>query len=430
MYATFNGGELDYWNSLSKSLKSKGFQLFLLAPRLPDKYYHFSCEIFIEKLDNIPLRKVGNEIDHFSDLDKYLNREAVWYGNGGKDRETAVKLKIEKYDKILNELNPCYVLVSNGQHASELVFIDQIKRKKIPYGFFERGCLPNSWHFDDYGITAGTTIAKKKINQLKLPVQTTSFRKYKDSYLNKLETWWEQPNLNILNNIRRKHKISSSTKLILFVNQLDNDTSNFLYSPFFKSNLEAFKWFLNELLDIECFVLVKKHPKYLGSGEEFIHALNNSQLRGAWVEDISLFDCINQCDYLCAVNSTVIYEGLIFDKPVLQLGQSILSNKDIVYELKSLEDRKIILSWLKFEELNNRIDNFHKFMSYMIENELSFFSPIDTEFNGHKLFLNIILNRLDFNRNGTKNLSFGKKYIRQQKTHILLKIIKKLKFYS
>jgi len=95
-----------------------------------------------------------------------------------------------------------------------------------------------------------------------------------------------------------------------------------------------------------------------------------------------------------------------------------------------LEDRKIILSWLKFEELNNRIDNFHKFMSYMIENELSFFSPIDTEFNGHKLFLNIILNRLDFNRNGTKNLSFGKKYIRQQKTHILLKIIKKLKFYS
>tara|TARA_B110000503_G_scaffold69322_1_gene108077 strand:- start:2586 stop:3890 length:1305 start_codon:yes stop_codon:yes gene_type:complete len=407
-YTSLFRDELKYWNDLSVALYKKGFHLVLLSPQSPGGYHHFINELFIERLDWV---KINGSIDSEITIDysKYLERENIWYGSSNYDRLSAAKIQREKYVKILDELNPCFVLVSNGQHASEIILIDEIKKRNTPHGFFERGCLTKSWHYDDIGITAGTTIANKGINQIELPSNTFLYDSFKKNYLNKKETWWSQPSINSALNIRDKYSIDVNTKLILFVNQLDNDTSNFLYSPFFQGNIDAFRWFLNTMKGVDCFVIAKKHPMYDSDDENFKTAFKELGVNGVWVDNISLFDCLEQSDFVCTVNSTVIYEALIYEKPVLQMGQSIISNKDIVYELKSLEELRVIDDWLNSEKLKQRLVLFKRFMSYMIDKELSFFSYKTKGSNDFSLFLSIILERLDSKRKGQKTISFGTK---------------------
>jgi len=431
-YANFCNAELKYWNDLSLGLKKKGFNLVLLSTSSPKGDYNFISEKFVEKLDDvlIPQTVISNKSNEY--YSKYLEREEVWYRGSKHDRLSAAKVKRARYIRLLNALNPCFVLIANGHHASEMILIDEIKERKIPHGFFERGCLTKSWHYDDFGITAGTEIANKSIDEIVLPESGELYDKFKVSYLSQKESWWFQPAINTELNIRKKYNINSKTKLILFANQLDNDTSNFLYSPFFNSNIEAFSWFLSSIKEVDCFVVAKKHPWYMGENNAFNNAFKEFDVAGKWVDDISLFDCLEQCDFVCAVNSTVVYEAMIFEKPVLQMGKSLISNKNILYELKNINDLSIIYDWLDKEGFENKLDVFSKFMSYMIEKELSFF--LDSfkvlGFQNFNLILEKILERADNDRCGDENLSFGMIYNKSRKGKVksfiknLLKIFK------
>ena len=93
---------------------------------------------------------------------------------------------------------------------------------------------------------------------------------------------------------------------------------------------------------------------------------------------------------------------MIYEKPVLQLGKSILSNKDIVYEIENLNQSEIIGEWVNKENFSNKLSKYELFMSYLIENELSFFIDecFDMGFNNHTFFQKKILDKVDLNRKG------------------------------
>ena len=126
------------------------------------------------------------------------------------------------------------------------------------------------------------------------------------------------------------------------------------------------------------------------------------------MSDITLFECLEQCDLVCAVNSTLIYEALIYEKPVLQIGKSILSNKSIAYEVENLKDTRLINFWFHSDDFDVRMDKFKKFLSYMIDEELSFFSKgcLDLGFTGSDLLLKEIIKRVDENRSGSFPVKF------------------------
>ncbi|WP_412984461.1 hypothetical protein [Pontimicrobium sp. IMCC45349] len=425
-YTNFSKGELNYWNDLSDLLKKKGFKLLILAPIYPNGKYKFLCHKFTERLDDVLINPLFKNCN--GNFKKYLDRELVWYGESSKDRLSAAKSQKLYFEKILNEVNPCLVVLANGQHASELIFKDLIRERKIPLTFLERGCLPKSWHLDDLGITAGTSIALKKLEEINVENTTHNIELFKSYYLNGQFTWWQQPESNNQLNIRERFNVSKDTKLILFLNQLDNDTSNFLYSPLFNNNHEAFSWFLKGIKDENCFVIAKKHPWFSGNENEFSRAFEKQGVEGVWIDDISLFDCLEQTDYVAAVNSTVVFEAMLYEKPVLQLGKSILSNKEIVYEIKGKDDFQTVNHWLESLEFKDRVERYNVFMSYMIKNELSFFSKecIKFGFNDSKLFLNWILSRLDDNRKGRKLLSFLEKEKRVRKQYLVQRMMRKI----
>ncbi len=407
-YTNFLKDEVEFWNKLSTYFKAQNYNLIIIAPHPPKFKHDFLYSRFTEKLDKVETSaNVSNDNKDKDYYISYIEREEIWYGKSDTDRLSAARSQRLKYSMILDEANPALVVIANGQHAGELILKDEIISRNIPFLFFERGCLPKTWHIDKLGVTAGTEVAAKNITEIE-DLGTSKYDKYQNYYLEQKYTWWHQPNSDDELNLRKKYNIRDEQKIVFFANQLDNDTSNFLYSPFFDDNISAFTWLINQLKAKECYVIVKSHPWYSGPRDVFTKALKENNIDGVWLEDVSLFDCLKQADLVCAVNSTIVYEALMYKKPTLQLGLSILSNKEILYELKNKDDKKTIEDWFNNEDFQTRHQRYSTFMNYMIEKELCFFSKkcLSMNFNGAEFFYNKVIGELDEERYGKENLSF------------------------
>lgn len=392
-YTNFTDEEILFWNLVSKAFENKGFSLFLLAPNPPRTKLNFESYSFIERLDEIKIQFFNSNIYFDYDFTNILKREKVWYGDGKKNRLESAKFQKLCYQSLIHELNPSVVVLGNGNHAGELLLKEEVEKKNIPIVYIERGCLPKTWHLDAIGITAGSSIAKKKWDNLAYE-KISYFKNFKENLKKNNYTWWQQPkNLSI--DIREKYSLSKDDKIIIFANQLDNDTSNFLYSPLFNTNLEAFKWFCKVLVENfeDYFVVFKMHPMNHLSMTSFKNCISELNVNGVVVNDIPLDECLKQCDLFCSVNSTSGYESMISKKPTLQLGESILSNKDIVYELKSIDNIAILKKWYNKSEFNTRLQKFSSFMNFMIKNELYFYSKdgIESGFKSSEDFTDRIL---------------------------------------
>jgi len=431
VYNNLSAEELEFWEQTNLALLNKGYTLFLLMQIVPKCKVGFLYAKFTERLDDVIFPNKFAKKDKRFDFTPYLQRENIWYGSSDRDRLTAAKCQKYKYTKLIQELNPTLLVLGNGQHASDIILKDIAIKNNTPILYIERGSLPKSWHLDSLGMTAGSEVAKKTLNEL---YQTNSkkYVSYSNYYLESKSTWWKQPINDNPVNIKNRFGLETDQKLILFANQLDNDTSNFLYNPFFNSNILAFEWFCRSFIasNLDGFVLVKKHPHYKGDEHVFQNVLKKYSITGAWVDDIALFDCIEQADLVCAVNSTMLFESLIYKKPVLQLGDSLLNNKDIVYKLESETDFKTLQSWYNKVGLEERLINYTFFMSYLIDNELTFFfkGAKEMEFNSIDFFVQKLLKHENASRFGNYPKKFMKLNNYKPKTNIqkqLLNIIKR-----
>lgn len=398
----------------------------MLLSNAPITSSSFLWASFTEKLDYVEFPKSTKKKFKKESFKKYLDREMVWYGKSGKDRLTAAKYQKLKYQTLIKELNPALLILGNGNHAGDMILKDVAIENEVPIVYIERGALPNSWHIDEFGITAGTKIAQKSISEIQL-TDNKSYLRYKPYYLKSRVTWWPQPAKKDKIDIKEQFGIKEEQKLILFANQLNNDTSNFLYNPLFDNNLEAFKWLCENLRrnkDFDYFVFVKKHPHHNGDGTAFESALSENGLNGKWVSDIPLFECIEQSDFVCAVNSTMLFEAMIYEKPVLQMGNSILSKKNIVYHLKERGDYKLITDWLQAKEFDLKQRNFELFMSHLIDSELCFYfeEVLNLKLNGDDFFVHKALKYVNKNKQGGLPVKFLR--LNKQKNLNIKKILK------
>ncbi len=410
-YGLFNELESNYWNELISELNEKGYEIFFLTSCIPKHDLMADWWVFPERLDDVECPLFTTKNSKTSDFEnQVLNRERQWYKSNSPDRLKKLRFLRSMYRLLLENLNPNLVVLANGQHATELILKKEVAELNIPLIYFERGCLPKSWHFDLKGITASSTIAKSSFDYAQ-SANLDKVENYFKFFRNQSETWWHQPENLDAKPIREKFGLSDDTKIVLFANQLDNDTSNLLHSPNFSSNLDAFRWFANSMTGSieDIFFLVKKHPMYKGGTDDFTKILDEYDLNGKWVDDIPLFECLKQCDYVAAVNSTLIFEALIFEKPVLQLGMSILDNKQIVYHIDNPKNIQSIHDWLSKKDFKQRLSRYKQFMAYMIDHELSFFLKEKNKLNlkGEQLAADLFLSQVrNDERTGKYPLNF------------------------
>jgi hypothetical protein len=384
--------ELTFFNELRKELNRLDFELVLIGYGHPNKivnvpqilsFYGLDIDIFnefkigIEQQSFIEFSTTG----HLDD-DRLLEIERLWNGIEQNkahldNRKNALYFYKNFYASILQLIKPSLTIIWNGQHTQEII-LDQLCRQcNCPVLYLERGPFKGTLQISPDGCTANTKIAQAKSwswpenedIEKWLQCMTSLELKYRQNHT----TWYsvEQPHKVSLSELRDRLKIPEDKKILLFTGQLDNDTSNFLHSPNFGDNISAFKWLCDVLRGRnDIFILGKHHPLNQHPINGFRDAVKGL---GIWVDDVSLENCFSLADRVATVNSTTLFEALMLDKPVLTLGKSLITNKDIAYEISNLAQADQILDdWLFAKDLKIKKERWLDFGAYLLSEELYF----------------------------------------------------------
>ena len=128
--------------------------------------------------------------------------------------------------------------------------------------------------------------------------------------------------------------VKKDQKIIFFPCQVENDSNIICFSKFFKTNHSVIKWIMKDVSD-DYFLLVKMHPMGFDNKKELESIIGN---KGKVVNTLNIIDAICLTDIMVTINSTVGFEASIRKKPVLQLGEGIMSNKSFIHDFKPDQD--------------------------------------------------------------------------------------------
>lgn len=375
--------DVPFINLLYQQLELKGFKLVLTGwnplpegSELTSKYHKLPTDIqSIKERTNI--KKVKRELESFDmNIEFLLERFNWWFPEIKNTRERDERIvflhfHLHHYLKLIKYYNPGIVLIWNGNDPRHVIFKTLAKKFGLKTYFFERGPLPSVLFYDFKGVLSHSSVKELSGNYIiEHPNNNDYFENYKDWYIKSNETLWEQPKSS-KTKIRERFNVPINKKITLFVGQVDNDIQTKLFSPFFKSNLEAFKFFLEYCRDDNHFVVGKHHPKNKLPIEAFRSEVSG-QNNVVWTDEFPLDECLKQVDNVVAVNSSVIFDALLYEKPVLTLGTTMLDNKNILYQYGPGSPEQILTNFYSATYIDVKLSNYKKLLWYMFECNLLF----------------------------------------------------------
>jgi len=378
----FSPLEIDFWQRLRGALRNSGREMVLAGyARLKTPLDVPYARVF-ENLDAV--RRFGFDLPENPKAepedrdDALLERERLWTGEEEdvrhkERRRRALSFLRGFYRQCLEAVEPSLVVLWNGEHTAEMILKDLCQKQGRPVVFLERGPFRDTLFFDPQGINVASAAARRPFWRWENPEEASKWRQeintLRETYLAGRATWWAQPDAAGPEAIRRRFGIPKDRKIIFFAGQMDRDTSSFLFSPHFRDNADAFRWFCRNLPpDEPLFILGKHHPQSKRDPEDYREALNG---RGVWVTDVSLQDCLDLADRVASVNSTVLYEALLLGKPVLALGDWLLKGREAAYELKDPASAgPVFTAWLEAADWAEKKEKGMEACAYLLKSSL------------------------------------------------------------
>jgi hypothetical protein len=233
--------------------------------------------------------------------------------------------------------------------------------------YAERAPITDALFVDPQGLSSASAVAMQK----PWPAPDAEWRALAATICDQIsqtrQTWWEQPRSRACTReeLRAALHIPPHAMVVLFAGQVDEDTQSFLFSPAHSTNLDAFEWLLAHMADVpNVYVLGKQHPKSRTPAERYADRLARSGVAGAWRDDLSVDDALAVADRVAAVNSTMLYEALANERPVLAMGEWLLSDRGAAYE--TLREPHAVADWLRADEFPGRLARFHDALGYLL----------------------------------------------------------------
>ena len=381
MFGTLPPEEAAFWERVRFALRGAGYELLITA--------HYWAQ---EPMD-VPVLRARNGLSAVRtpergrgweawltgetlDAEPFLERERLWHGPadeaGEAVRREAVRHFVEFYAAALREARPVLLVLWNGQHPQEMILEALCRQAGCPVLYLERGPFQGTLQVDGTGILAGSAVARDPEWHWSGGVDRERWHARYDAlaaaYRSEGSTWWTQPGTaQSPSALRQRLGIAPEAAVVLFAGQVDRDAQNLLFSPHFEDNLDAFCWFCESLpRERPVFVVGKHHPKSEARPAAFRDA---ARLRGTWVTDVALGDALAVSDRVAAVNSTVLYEALLMELPVLMLGESLLSGKGIAYTAGP-GDTGGMRAWLDAADFPERHARWRDFAAYLLAEQL------------------------------------------------------------
>jgi hypothetical protein len=356
----FDAAEVSFWHRLRDALAGRDLQLVLASTSTPPSTLHVPHLPAIPTIDAYwpprPLQPGASLAAIGLTAPALLAREAAWGAPSllpaiDSYRRRAMDAVTEHWFQTMAALEPAAVAIWNGQHTTEMILEAVCRACAVPTLYVERAPIPQALFADERGLSAASAVAA----EASWPVAAVEWEARADAVVRWLKqdrrTWWDQPASRgaAPGEMRRQLDVPDAARVILFAAQVDQDTQQFLFSPHFDRNLAAFAWLLDRLDGRDdVFVLGKHHPKSRTSPAVYERALADRRVRGAWCTDLSVDDALAVADRVAAVNSTVLYEALAQEKPVLAMGQWLLGGRGAAWEIDDLSrGAEVVDAWLQ-----------------------------------------------------------------------------------
>ena len=316
-------------------------------PFIPYEYFIFRS-FFDFKIQNAAKKQKKRFEELWTNIDEKSNIKEILVGNGimlypilrqkirsyffnNFDSLTAVVRNIEIGKKILHDYAiDAVICVDENGNSRFLVFAS--KMKNVPSIALQHGLITPLLTVSYFYTKKEVCLCKKNLN-CQFPNKTAVFGKKSKDMLKKIGNYSDnnlaitgQPRTDILfenkTNYSRK-KIDSklglapNKKLVVFASQPLDELSES------KITLTAVIEAVRNLEDVT--LVVKLHP---GDNEEYYKKIIDDLKYGAVaIKDIDLYELLYCCDLLISIQSTVILEALLMDKPVIKVN--LIENYDL-----------------------------------------------------------------------------------------------------
>jgi len=140
-----------------------------------------------------------------------------------------------------------------------------------------------------------------------------------------------------------------------------------IHSPVFESTAEILYDFSKVLEDNKDFIIVfKPHPQDRNHYTEF-ECLGNIIVE----KEINIYTIMEEADILLFNGSTLQFDALFYEKPIILASNSQLANKGIAYEVKSKNSISQIISEANMKiGFQVKLDKSARFVSWILDNYL------------------------------------------------------------
>ena len=228
-----------------------------------------------------------------------------------KTLEEITAYKSDFHKKVLRSFRPDTIVIWNGLMDYQQGFINLAKSfdPQQQFSFLESGWFPqkNTYYSDPQGVNAASSISRATPAPLS-PSQTSEIKKWKALY-------------------RQSYGAPKSCDNgYYFVPlQLETDTNITLFSPF-KRMKALLQWVIDNTDPVRP-IVVRPHPLSDINNEEFNRLNDRIYVDG----NTPLQKLIAESHAVIGINSTVLLESLIFEKPTIALGRGIFQHSNAIY---------------------------------------------------------------------------------------------------
>lgn len=238
---------------------------------------------------------------------------------------------IAYWSLVVAQFQPQMCIIWNGHHVPEAALRAVCEGAGITSYIGERGPLRDTFVIDRMGINFSSEFVHK-FGVLDVPSNPEAVAQFASLYFSRGESNWSQPDRLVDKQaFRDLLGISKDQVIVFFPEQLDCDANSKLFSPHFRGSREAIAAIANwcDTSPASIRLVVKQHPMQ----ESARSACPTDFSSVLFVTDIHVFDCIEYSDAIVSINSSAAVEAALAGKPVLLLGDSIMSPSEGVIHL-------------------------------------------------------------------------------------------------
>jgi tetratricopeptide (TPR) repeat protein/organic radical activating enzyme len=337
----------DVWNKFDEELQKYNYKLCLLTtgmhplctcdyieiPFLLDQFADLNISSNVarhEKLEINSIDLILREKEWFQMNEDDFHHHTLGYSNCGSF-----------YEEIINSLKPSVILAWQNSLPQTNILKQLASEYSIPHFILERGMLTDTFMIErDGNVALSELINNYSLNKIIKEYSTiTNYELIKDYYLSQRPTKYNQLSENDSLDVLEQFGFDEKPLIIYFL-QIDSavgmyPANNYLSrkaSPIYKNTAETISELVKVVDQLELNLIVKQHPRDYNKYE----SLNSDCVK--IVKDINYRILMEKAEVMIYSGSTLQFEGLLFEKPVVLLTKSELSGNGVAYEVESKSD--------------------------------------------------------------------------------------------